>query len=286
MPTITDKIYYNGYPPVPNDFEPYGPYNSVSSALNQIINVLEAECSGLTFGITDGSNNVTEYWLQPSSTAGQYVVVPKSIPRITSSDANKFLKVNANADGMTWDTVSVTDTNYYPSRSYTSGLQISTSEGVANTCALFVPEATTSQKGVISVGTGLSVSSGAVSIDNSVVALQSDLPEGEINLNLNDTTTTVSSTVALSNIVAGDSTSGYTKYTVPTVYVSSVNGSSGAITNIATTTDLTNKDTIKTQSTGGATSIALKFWQGSQAQYDSITTKDSGTCYLVVESNS
>ena len=47
-----------------------------------------------------------------------------------------------------------TDTNYYPSRSYSSGLQISTSQGVANTCALYVPYANgTSQSGVVSTTT-------------------------------------------------------------------------------------------------------------------------------------
>lgn len=56
------------------------------------------------------------------------------------------------------------DHNYYPSRSYSSGLQISTSQGVSNTCALYVPNATTSQKGVVSVGTGLTASSGALSV--------------------------------------------------------------------------------------------------------------------------
>ena len=42
-----------------------------------------------------------------------------------------------------------TDTNYYPSRSYSSGLQISTSTNVTNTCALYVPYATADQYGVV-----------------------------------------------------------------------------------------------------------------------------------------
>ena len=44
---------------------------------------------------------------------------------------------------------SVTDNNYYPSRSYSSGLQISTSTNVTNTCALYVPYATADQYGVV-----------------------------------------------------------------------------------------------------------------------------------------
>ena len=49
-------------------------------------------------------------------------------------------------------TISSTDTNYYPSRSYTAGLQISTSQGIANTCALYVPYASNTQSGVITTG--------------------------------------------------------------------------------------------------------------------------------------
>jgi hypothetical protein len=39
---------------------------------------------------------------------------------------------------------------------------------------------------------------------------------------------------------------------------------------------------VKTQSTGGATSIQLKTWVGTQAQYDSITTKDANTQYIII----
>lgn len=58
-------------------------------------------------------------------------------------------------------------------------------------------------------GTGISIASNTISVDSSVVALQSDLPTGEVDINFNDTTTTTTSTVALSNIVVGT-----TKYTV------------------------------------------------------------------------
>ena len=42
-----------------------------------------------------------------------------------------------------------TDTNYYPSRTYTSGLKISNSNGVSNTCELYVPYATTDDSGLV-----------------------------------------------------------------------------------------------------------------------------------------
>lgn len=58
-----------------------------------------------------------------------------------------------------------TPSNYYPIRSYTSGLQISTYSGSSN-CQLYVPYATTSQKGVVSVGSGLSASSGTLSVSS------------------------------------------------------------------------------------------------------------------------
>jgi hypothetical protein len=49
-------------------------------------------------------------------------------------------------------TPTFTDTNYYPSRSYSSGLQISTSQGVTDTCKLYVPNAASNQAGVVTTG--------------------------------------------------------------------------------------------------------------------------------------
>ena len=42
------------------------------------------------------------------------------------------------------------------------------------------------------------------------------------------------------------------------------------------------KEDIKTQVGGGAASIQLKFWKGTQAQYDAIGTKDASTLYVIV----
>lgn len=53
-------------------------------------------------------------------------------------------------------------------------------------------------------GTGLNLSSGAFSVDSSVVALQSDLPSGELDVTLNGTAT--ATTEVLNNIVAGTKT--------------------------------------------------------------------------------
>lgn len=54
-----------------------------------------------------------------------------------------------------------TDTNYYHTRAYSSGLKISTGTGVSD---MYVPYATTSAAGVIKVGNGLAISSGTLSV--------------------------------------------------------------------------------------------------------------------------
>lgn len=56
------------------------------------------------------------------------------------------------ANEITISSTGGSDTNYYPIRSYTSGLQISTYSGSAD-CALFVPYAGTSQAGVVEIMT-------------------------------------------------------------------------------------------------------------------------------------
>ena len=53
-----------------------------------------------------------------------------------------------NQSGNTTINLTDTDTNYYPVRYYTSGLQISTYSGSTD-CSLYVPHATTSQAGVV-----------------------------------------------------------------------------------------------------------------------------------------
>ena len=40
-------------------------------------------------------------------------------------------------------------------------------------------------------------------------------------------------------------------------------------------------ESVKTGTEGSATSVSLKFWQGTQQQYDAITTKDANTLYIV-----
>jgi hypothetical protein len=73
--------------------------------------------------------------------------------RTKAGETGTYTVTLPSATGTLALTSDITDTNYYPSRSYTSGLQISTSKGVADTCALFVPNASgTTQAGVVSTG--------------------------------------------------------------------------------------------------------------------------------------
>lgn len=58
-----------------------------------------------------------------------------------------------------------TSSNYYPIRSYTSGLQISSYSGSTN-CQLYVPYATSSQYGAVKPGTGLTSSSGTLNVSS------------------------------------------------------------------------------------------------------------------------
>lgn len=69
---------------------------------------------------------------------------------------------------------------------------------------------TTSSGGsTYTAGNGIDIANDIISVDTSVVALQSDLPSGDVNINFNDTTTTPTSTVNLENIFVGT-----TKYNV------------------------------------------------------------------------
>ena len=62
-------------------------------------------------------------------------------------------------------------------------------------------------------GTGINISSGSISVDSSTVAMQSDLPVGTEEVNFNDNSTTATA-VTLENIVVGNSSDGYTRYSV------------------------------------------------------------------------
>lgn len=71
-----------------------------------------------------------------------------------------------------------TNTNYYPSRTYTSGLQISTGSG-STSCTLYVPEASENQSGVISTSeqtfTGEKVFSGGLRVGENSASSKNDV---------------------------------------------------------------------------------------------------------------
>lgn len=69
---------------------------------------------------------------------------------ITLAHGTKY-KLSAGGSSIVFTMPSSGDTNYYPTRSYTTGLKISGYSGSQN-CELYVPYATASQDGVISTG--------------------------------------------------------------------------------------------------------------------------------------
>lgn len=89
----------------------------------------------LSGNLTDGTNSITIANIQ------------KKLP--TTTTAGKVLKSTSTAGTVQW--ADDNNTNYYPIRSYTSGLKISTYSGSQN-CELYVPEAGSSQSGVVTTG--------------------------------------------------------------------------------------------------------------------------------------
>lgn len=130
------------------------------------------------------------------------------------SGANVSLIGDSNAKTIT---INSKDTNYYhtPIFNSTNSLKIGTSTGDQSLADLYIPYNGANQPGVMVAGTGLTATANSpvVNVDPSYVALQTDLPSGEVNMNINDSTTTATS-ATLSNIVVGDSTNGYTRYNV------------------------------------------------------------------------
>ena len=113
-----------------------------------------------------------------SYVANRTIATTDDIPSVLgtgASNKNKYLHTNASTGALEWSSVTGPTTylvsasasgttltitpnsgsavnfyNYYPSRSYTAGLQISTSQGITATCALYVPYANNAQAGVVS----------------------------------------------------------------------------------------------------------------------------------------
>ena len=96
------------------------------------------------------TSNVT---LNVNSTGAKTVKIAGSAVTSSNWPAGDYI---AYYNGTNWDLTRIyltdNNTNYYPIRSYTSGLQISTYSGSTD-CQLYVPNATTSQKGVATIMT-------------------------------------------------------------------------------------------------------------------------------------
>ena len=59
-----------------------------------------------------------------------------------------------------------------------------------------------------------------------------------------------------------------------------VNGS--ASSDAVAYNQVSGKDDIKTQAEGGAASFQMKFWKGTQAQYNTIGIPDGDTIYYII----
>ena len=71
-----------------------------------------------------------------------------------------------------------------------------------------------------------------------------------------------------------------------TIDLSSKQDASTACTHIASTAVGDSSQPVYIASDGTATAISYKFWVGTQAEYDAITTKDADTLFFIKESQS
>lgn len=104
-------------------------------------------------------------------------------PSVGTSARNYPLQLDKNGDLGIY--VPWTNTNYYPTRTYTNGLQISSYSG-AVTCQLYVPYATNTQYGTVKLGsaTEQTVAANAVSSDEDrTYAIQKN-SSGELVVNV------------------------------------------------------------------------------------------------------
>lgn len=114
-----------------------------------------ASVSGNTLTITKQDNTTVEY--NPSfADTNQKVKVGNTTFGNNAeinfvAGSNISITGTATGTGAPMITFNATDTNYYPSRSYSEGLQISTGQG-DNVCSLYVPYAAADQAGVVSTG--------------------------------------------------------------------------------------------------------------------------------------
>lgn len=101
----------------------------------------------ITFSATD-----TTYSKVSTLADGLAPIVPETAPGAIATQATEWV-LSYDGSAAVWKKLPTNafkndNTNYYPIRSYTSGLQISSYSGSVN-CALYVPEGTTSSLGVV-----------------------------------------------------------------------------------------------------------------------------------------
>ena len=134
---------------------------------------------------------------------------------------------------------------------------------------------------VYTAGTGISISSNAISV-NSTVAMKTDLPVGTEALNFNDSSTTATS-ATLNNIVLGNNSDGYTRYEISeqSIYGGIANASKLLAIDNSGFGTLTNALPIITTAPSSANSNGVIICVLSSEP----ATKYSGYLYLITGSN-
>ena len=157
-------------------------------------------------------------YLASASTSGNTLTITPS-----SGSAIAFTPTFTDTD--TWRAIKVNGTEKLGTATSTGplDLQQGTNVSITESSGVVTISATDT---TYSAGTGIDITSGVISVDSTVVALQSDLPDGEIDINFNGTATVT--TEALSNVVVGTKT-----YTITSTSENAVSG--GATLSLVTT---------------------------------------------------
>ena len=152
-------------------------FTFASSGYNGNIWINYRTAGGLNGNITsyqlgNGKGDSLGYILT-SSNWSSYISVPTvGNGTVTVTQAGSTIgSFTMNQSGNTLIALNDTNTNYYPIRSYTTGLQISSYSGSTN-CELWVPDASNTQAGVVNTGTqtfgGAKTFTGAMTVNNTI----------------------------------------------------------------------------------------------------------------------
>lgn len=104
-------------------------------------------------------------------------------------------------------------------------------------------------------------------------------PDGTADFNVSTCNNAIAPTPATSDNSTRIATTAYVQSNL-----SSYQPTSTAVTHTASTAVGSSSQPVYINNSGVATAITYKFWSGTQSAYDSITTKDANTLYIILES--